>query len=921
MGNKHKIYYIAAIVIFVSFCDVLAGSDSDEIKVIVERNVPVPMRDCTILRADVHRPDRGGPYPVLVQRTQYGKDDNFDRFVKAGYIVVSQDIRGRYASEGKWDSLFLSHEAEDGYDTVEWAAKIPGSNHKVGTFGASALATEQWLLASLCPPSLVAMSAQRCAPPRRYQALTGSILPYLQLRGMWTITPDARRQRNLPGIHTSWEGRKLWGQGDSDKWLYFLPWKDLPIDLHVDQTGHDRFIFYFSNSQFDWKLDERCKNISVPNLDVTGWYDFCNADMLMFRTMASEAKTEVARKSSKIIIGPWVHSRLISEIGTIDFGPAAALDDIAVQIRWFDYWIKGIQNGVDKDAPVRMFVMGDNKWRNEQSWPLQRAKERSLFIASRGNANTPMGDGKLVHQEPEQTGKDQYLYDPKNPVPTAFDPIGMFMPADQRPLMGRNDILVYQTEPLLKRIEVTGNPIVEFHAASSAPDTDWFVRLIDVYPDGLTMDVSVGAVRARYRNGFDRPTFIKPGEVVKYSIRMRPTSNAFLPGHRIRLDITSSDFPNFDRNHNTATDQFADATLVVANQTIYHGGEYPTRIILPWVSNPPEEEKLAEEEKAEEGSVKHIYALHQAVANGDIEQVRMLISKGSNIDSEDQNESTPLYYAVKSGNMEIIKSLMEAGADVNAGSRLPLFTAVEQDNLSMAEYLITHGADVNAPEGWTALQMAVSTSTIEMVKLLIAKGADINVGSWPPLHGAVDKGRRDIVELLIKEGADLSAKDSGGCTPLYYATQNNNLDIIKLLVAKGADIKTVTPKGLMRLHYMSTYDSPDIVEWLLAKGAKVDERDDNYEFTALHYAARFGSTKVAKVLIAHGADIRAKDKWGYQPIHWAAYHDRPEIIELLIAEGADVNAKTSLGQTPLELAIPRRNTAAIEVLRKHGAKE
>ena len=908
------------------FCVILAGSQAEELKVVVERNVPVSMRDGTILRADVHRPDRGGPYPVLVQRTQYGKDGNFDRFVKAGYIIVSQDIRGRYASEGKRDSLFLSHEAEDGYDTVEWAAKIPGSSHQVGTFGASALATEQWLLASLCPPSLVVMSAQRCAPPRRYQTPTGSILPYSQMRGMWTIIPDVRRRRNLPGIHMSWEGRKLWNQGDSNKWVYFLPWKDLPIDLHVDQAGHGRFIFFLNNPQLDpLKLVERCKNISVPNLDVTGWYDFCNADMLMFRTMASEAKTEVARKSSKIIIGPWPHSRLHRTIGKIDFGPSAALDDIAVQIRWFDYWLKGIQNGVDKDAPVRIFVMGDNQWRNEQSWPLQRVKERSLFVSSRGNANTPIGDGRLAHQEPKQTGKDQYLYDPKDPVPTPFNPIGMFMPADQRPLKDRNDILVYQTEPLKERVEVTGNPIVELYAASSAPDTDWFVRLIDVYPDGLAMDVSMGVVRARYRSGFDRPAFIKSGEVVKYSIRMRPTSNAFLPDHRIRLDITSSDFPNFDRNHNTATDQNADATLVTAKQTIFHDGEHATRIILPWVPNPPkpEEEKPAEEEKAEEGSVKHIYALHQAVANGDIEQVRMLISKGSNIDSEDQNESTPLYYAVKSGNMEIIKLLMEAGADVNAGSRLPLSTAVEQDNLSMAEYLITHGADVNAPEGWTALQIAVSASTIEMVKLLIAKGADINVGSWPPLHDAVYKGRRDIVELLIKEGADLSAKDSGGCTPLYYATQNNDLDMMKLLVIKGADIadiKAVTPKGLTPLHYMSTFDSPDIIELLLSKGAEVDEGDGNYEFTALHYAARFGSTKVAEVLIAHGADIRAKDKWGYEPIHWAAYHDRPGIIELLIAKGADVNVKTSLGQTPLELAIPRRNTAAIDVLRKHGAK-
>jgi len=216
------------------------------------------------------------------------------------------------------------------------------------------------------------------------------------------------------------------------------------------------------------------------------------------------------------------------------------------------------------------------------------------MLFSDGHANTPSGDGKLVIERPESSNTDMYVYDPKDPVPT---PYGAQRPraTDQRSLANRHDILVYQTELLTERIEVTGNPMAELYASSSAPDTDWFVRLIDVHPDGLARDVSSGMVRARYRNGFDRPELIKPDEVVKYTIRMNPTSNAFLPGHRIRLDITSSDFPNYDRNHNTAADQNADPALVVAKQTICHGGSRATRIILPWVPNLKEDETLQAE--------------------------------------------------------------------------------------------------------------------------------------------------------------------------------------------------------------------------------------------------------------------------------------------------------------------------------------
>ena len=916
---KYKTYLIVVVIILTLFYSTLAGSEAEELGLKIERNVPVRMRDGTILRADVHRPDRGGPYPVLVQRTKYGKSGNFDRFVRAGYIVVSQDIRGRYESEGQFESnvRFKTHDAEDGYDTVEWAAKLPGSNSKVGTFGGSYLGFVQWRLAPLRPPSLLAMSATGI--DARYYLQEIGAMPGGALR-IWviTMTPDMRRRANRPGVHTAWEATKLWNQGESEKWFNFLPRLELPKEVFEHEAEAVKYLL--RNPHIDpWKLDEGCKDISVPNLEIAGWYDHGKGDMALYKTIIKEGKTEIARRYSRIIIGPWGHKTAgRRRVDDFDFGSDASLDVDGLKIRWFDYWLKGKKNGVDKDAPVKIFVMGDNIWRDEQHWPLLRTKEKVLYISIGGNANTYSGDGKLVSKMPQQLYADEYLYDPKNPVPSLRGGPDLWKRlTDRRPLADRKDILVYETEPLTERIEVTGNPIVELHAASSAPDTDWYVWLIDVAPDGLEREVSVGKVRARYRDGFDTPKLIKPGEVVKYIIRMNPTSNAFLPGHRIRVDITSSDFPNYDRNHNIAANPNADATMEIAKQTVYHGGERATRIILPWLPNP------IEERQPEPESEKPMYHLHQVAADGDIDQVRMLISKGADVNAENEEKKTPLHYAAQTGKMEVVQMLVEAGADVNAMGNNdwpPLCIAAENNHIAIAEYLIAHGANVNAPEGRTTLQEAPYSSSIEMVKLLIDKGADVNAGPWTALHGAVDEGRSDIAELLIQNGADVNTKRRGN-TPLYYSIQKNDSDMTKLLVAKGADIQIKIPEGLTLLHYMSTHDSRDIVGRLLAKGAKVNEKDDVYEFTALHYAARFDCKNIAELLIANGADIKAKDKWDYQPIHVAAHHDRTDVVELLISKGADINAKTSLGQTPIQLAQERRNTKTIELLRKHRAKE
>jgi len=940
----------------------LAGAEAEELGVIIERNVPLPMRDGTILRADVHRPDRGGPYPVLVRRTPYGKDGDFNRFVKAGYIVVSQDVRGRYESDGKYESgrRFNTHDAEDGYDTVEWAAKLPGSTGKVGTFGTSALAFMQWRLAPLRPSSLVAMSA--CSAPARIEEDVGegTLRPRRLWGGVTINSPESRRRANSPGVHVRWEALRLWDEGESEKWIHWLPWLELPQEIFEDKTEDIKYTIM--NPQKDpWRLDAGCKDIVVPNLEIVGWFDMANNYMRLHSTLVLEGGSEEARRGSRIIIGPWGHGYTGRRAGKIDFGPSAALDISAVRIHWFDYWLKSKQSGIDKEASVKIFVMGDNRWRDEQCWPLQRTKEKILFITSNGQANTSSGNGKLGDEKPQSLGIDNYVYNPRDPVPS-LNPLSQHMePADQRSLAERQDILVYQTEPLNERLEVTGFPVIELYAESSAPDTDWFVKLIDVSPDGLALDVSTGVLRARYRNGLDKPGLIEPGKVYKYTIRMRPTSNAFLPGHRIRLDITSSDFPQYDRNHNTAADQNADATLAIANQTIYHGGEHATRIILPWVPNPTVKEEPTEEEKPEPKSNVQMYSLHQAAADGDIEQVKLFISKGADINAQDEKKNTPLCHAVRSGKMEIVQLFVEAGADVNAKEgnydRTPLYMAVIKKDISIAEYLIAHGADVNVKSnlgitplhvacsgirrieavrlliakgadinamddrGMTPLRCAAWGNSIDAAKLLIAKGADINAGAGEgtALHTAVYEGRRDMVKFLIEEGADINVKDSRGKTPLDYAARAGRTESVKLLLEAGADVNVKDSRGKTPLDYAFSSDREDIAELLIAKSTDLDSKDGR-GLTALHNAAVGGNRDITEMLLSKGAKVDERDdNYEFTALHYAARFGNKNVAEVLIAHGADINTKDKWDYQPIHWAAHHDRADVVELLISKGA--
>jgi len=554
-------------------------------------NTPSPMRDGTILRADVYVPEGDGPFPTVVSRTPYNKSalrntPVYERLAEEGYAVVAQDIRGRWASDGEFHPLFNAGwtDAEDGYDTIEWAAAQSWSNGRIGTFGYSYPAWTQWALAPTKPPHLVTMFTGGMTPHSTDWTLGGVFRAGRALR--WTLgsmAVDTQRFLDEPQGPTTVE-EYLYHQQNvhREKWLWFLPWKDLPLEA----IGgiRERFHEWLANQHTDvWRFDEQFQKIDLPVYHRTGWYDRMSRNVDMFVGMREHAPTEEARRNQRIIIGPWTHTNSLDrKTGLVDFGPEAEVDYYSLIVPWFDYWLKGEQNGVMDGPPVRLFVMGANKWRDEEEWPLSRAMATDYYIGSAGNANTPAGDGFLSSQASSDEPSDRYVYDPRDPVMSLFNDNGQDEPHDLRLLDRRRDVLVYQTPPLEEPLEVTGVPVVTLFAASTAPDTDFIVKLVDVHPDGFSQQICYGIVRARYRNGLDQPAqLMNPGEVYELRIELLPTSNLFRAGHRIRVDVSSSDFPNFDRNHNTGKVDWTDGELRSATQTVLHDGSHPSRISLP----------------------------------------------------------------------------------------------------------------------------------------------------------------------------------------------------------------------------------------------------------------------------------------------------------------------------------------------------
>lgn len=570
----------------------------DAFSVKVDANQSVPMRDGTILRADVYRPDASEQFPVLVFRTPYDKrrrDNSHEvyapvaRAVAArGYIVVLQDVRGRFASDGDFVPFFspLHSEGPDGYDTIKWASALSYGTGKVGTFGDSYGAFTQWELALEQPPNLVAMF-----PSGLPASAIDSPILRVGRRILWLIArmaPDTRSraagERDSGPLEAD-EAYRIWEELDKGKWYWYLPWRELPASALSGLAPHVRALF--DRMPFDYLgYESKHERVDVPVLHLTGWFDISvGGSIAHYAGMVRRAASEQARRNQRLIIGPWTHMdphyELPRQLGELDFGADAQGDYVATLVSWFDHWLKGIKSEIVEEPPIKLFVMGENRWRYEHEWPLRRTAYTSWYLHSRGAATLSSNDRWLSHDVPADELADHFTYDPRDPVMSLYSRGAYYQPRDQAALGYRADILAYSGPPLTDALEVTGPVTVELFAASSAPDTDFTAKLVDVFPNGKAIGLTCGIVRGRYRDAVDRPSLLEPGRPYQFKIELEPTSYVFGAGHRIRLDISSSDFPNFDRNHNTASNNYIDASLEMAHQTVLHDPTHASRLILP----------------------------------------------------------------------------------------------------------------------------------------------------------------------------------------------------------------------------------------------------------------------------------------------------------------------------------------------------
>ena len=565
--------------------------------ILIEKNIMVAMRDGVGLATDVYRREGAKPTAVLLARTPYNKEGivggsvTFDilRAVQAGYVVVVQDVRGRYASEG----VFNPHiqETADGVDMLAWTAVQPWSNGKVGMFGGSYLGGTQLLPARENPPALQAI-APAIAFSDGYEGCSyqGGAKVLHDLRWVVAnIVPAEIERRVARGETPINSDIPLDVDGAfNERPLATHPLIQAYAPFYREWLTHRSDDAYWQQSSITANYEQ----MAVPALHISGWYDiFPWSTFQNYMGLRDRGGSDKARQNQRIIIGPWTHMNFSGSFPEREFGwagSAAAIDLPGIHLRWFDRWLKGEDNGIDKEPPVMIFVMGVDEWRSEADWPLPNTQYRPYYLHSGGRANSLHGDGTLSTELPSDEPADVYLYNPLRPVPTVGGQVilpggNATGPRDQREVELRDDVLVYSTAVLQHPLEVTGPIELRLFVSSSARDTDFTGKLVDVYPNGRSLILTEGILRARYRHSFTEPELLEPGEIYELRLNLWVTANVFLPGHRLRLEVSSSNFPRFDRNSNTGGDMAIETAEVyeTAVNHIFHDKKRPSHLILP----------------------------------------------------------------------------------------------------------------------------------------------------------------------------------------------------------------------------------------------------------------------------------------------------------------------------------------------------
>jgi hypothetical protein len=571
----------------------------------VEKDIMVPMRDGVALATDAWLPAGGGPGPVLLVRLPYSKDlnglyaygaaPNVFALVEAGYAVVYQDCRGTFRSGGEFTPML--NEAADGADTVAWLLDQPWCDGSIGTYGASYLGFVQWAAASAGAP--LKAIAPAVTTTDYYATPWYSEGGALSLHAIQTWTTgmafaEERRALGAGGGDPQALAELVGMVADPAAHLDGLPVRVRPA-IEKQWQWWAEILAHPARDQYwrDLSVADRFEDITVPALNIGGWYDiFVNSTVRTFSELRRRGGSAAAREGQRLIVGPWDHLNYTGSYPDRQFGlmaDALTSDLTGAHLRFYDRWLRGRQDALDGSAPVRIFVMGIDQWRDEQDWPLPDTAYTDYYLHSSGRANSDGGDGELRAGAAPDERADTYLYDPLRPVPTLGGRVmspataNQAGPVDQRPAEARQDVLCYSTPVLDHPVEVTGHVSLTLFVSSSAPDTDFTGKLVDVFPDGRAIFLTDGILRARYRDSLADPEPLTPEQVYEVTLDLSVTSNVFLPGHRIRLEVSSSNFPRFDRNTNTGgtVTEDGDEDVQVAVNRVFHGPARPSRLVLP----------------------------------------------------------------------------------------------------------------------------------------------------------------------------------------------------------------------------------------------------------------------------------------------------------------------------------------------------